>query len=80
MQIKQKKYSGLGAEYIELYGLQNKERIFACEAVVKRENKGDKWSKWTISFSSCNYDIDFMEKRVKVINEAMKLARKLNKN
>lgn len=69
------------SEYINLQGHEDGQRIFGCDATVSRKkdwNTGE-WSKWTVSFGSCNDDIDFMIKRVKVINTALKLATKLNK-
>lgn len=88
MIIKTEKYNGHGTEYIKLQGFENGKSIFGADATVKRELEDSlskwttmvagKWSPWTISFGSCNDDIEYMEKRVKVINRALALARKLN--
>lgn len=63
-------------DYYTLQGYENEERIFACDANVSWDSSSEKY---TFSFGSCNGEIDFMNKRMQVINKARLLANKLNK-
>ena len=85
MIIKQTKNFTRHAEYITLQGYEYGKPLFAVDATVSRKQEGfglkdtTDWTKWTVSFGSCNDNIEYMGKRIKVINKALMLARKLNK-
>lgn len=68
-------FKGKETKYFYLNGEEKGERVFGVEACVSNYRDG----KYTVSFSSCNGDMEFMEKRLKVIMKAYQLARHLNK-
>ena len=60
----------------EFDGYEDDKIIFGVNAMVSFD---DKSKKYTVSFGSCNDDIDFMTNRIKVINKAFAFAKHLNK-